>query len=147
MSRFIDQIAAQVAVWDGVTSAPHRFGGTEFLLEGREIGHVHDFGLADIVFSRPLRDQLVAEDQALPHHIYPDSGFISFYVKREPDVEHALWLFKLALLRHWTVLKRRSERHPMLPDIDVVSELAQLKVSPALQAIFDTMLQGQTIED
>ncbi len=147
MSRLIDEIAAQVAVWDGVTSAPHRFGGTEFLLEGREIGHVHGFGLADIVFSRPLRDQLVAEGQALPHHIYPDSGFISFYVKKEPDVQHALWLFRLALLRHWIVLKRKPERHPALPDIDVAGELAQLKPSPALQAIFDGMLQGIATED
>src|SRR5260370_212835 len=142
MSRLIDQIATQVSAWDGVTSAPHRFGGTEFLLEGREIGHVHGFGLADIVFSRPLRDQLVAEGQALPHHIYPDSGFISFYVKKEPDVQRALWLFRLALLRHWIVLQRKPERHPTLPDLDVASELARLELSPALRAIFDGMLQG-----
>ena len=146
MSRLVDRIIKEVGAWDGVTSAPHQFGGTEFRLEGREIGHVHDFGLADIVFSRPLRDELVAEQQALPHHIYPNSTFISFYIKKEPDVQHAIWLFRLALLMDWIVLRRKPERHPALPNIDVADELVRLDLSPALRAIFDEMLQGKASE-
>ena len=146
MSGLVDRIITEVGTWDGVTSVPHQFGGTEFRLEGHEIGHVHDFGLADIDFSRPLRDQLVAEHQAFPHHIYPKSTFVSYYIKKEPDVQHAIWLFRLSLLRHWIVLKRWPESHPALPDIDVVGELAQLELSPALRAIFDAMLQGKVSE-
>ncbi len=46
--------------WPGVTTRIHRFGGTEFTLNAvsghREIGHLHENGLLDIPFSRPLRD-------------------------------------------------------------------------------------------
>ena len=143
MSRLTDEVISQVTAWKGVESAPHRFGGTEFLLAGQEIGHVHDFGLADLVFSRPLRDALVAEGNALPHHIYPKSTFVSFYVEHEPDVEHAVWLFRVSFLLHWIVLRRHAERHPTLPTVDVADEMTRLKLSPALRTLFDDLLQGR----
>jgi Luciferase len=142
MSRLIDKISAQVGNWEGIVSARHRFGGTEFLLEGREIGHVHNFGLVDIGYSRAIRDYLVSENLAEPHHIYPDSALTSFYVNAEKDVEHALWLFRLSFLRHFILLSRRPERHKNLPRIDVDSELARLKLAPDFRRLFDEMLRG-----
>src|SRR5258708_22041804 len=143
MSRLIDKISAQVGNWDGITSAQHRFGGTEFLLEGSETGTVHHFGLVDIGYSRAIRDYLVSENEAEPHHIYPDSALTSFYVNAENDVEHALWLFRLSFLRHYILLSRRPERHQNLPHIDVDSELTRLNLSPALRTRFVDLLHGQ----
>lgn len=31
----------ELLTWGGVTMHPHRFGGTEFQLDGNEIGHLH----------------------------------------------------------------------------------------------------------
>jgi hypothetical protein len=143
MSRLIDKISAQVGTWEGITSARHRFGGTEFLLEGREIGHVHNFGLVDIGYSRPIRDYLVSENLAEPHHIYPDSALTSFNVNVENDVVHALWLFRLSFLRHYILLSRRPERHKNLPKLDVEGELARLKLAPALHTLFVEIRRGQ----
>ena len=44
-----DQIAEAVLGWPGVTAAPHRFGGTEYRLGRREIGHVHGDYLVDVL--------------------------------------------------------------------------------------------------
>lgn len=35
-----EQITQTILTWEGVTASPHRFGGTEFRLGRREIGHI-----------------------------------------------------------------------------------------------------------
>ena len=85
-----------VSNWDGVVTSPHRFGGTEFRLGRREIGHVHGDYQADIAFPLSVRNQLVAERKAEPHHILPKSGWITFRFRNDDDIEHAIELFKLS---------------------------------------------------
>ena len=41
-------IEQEVASWPGVTAAPHRFGGVEFRVGRRELGHLHGNRLADL---------------------------------------------------------------------------------------------------
>jgi hypothetical protein len=87
----------QVALgWEGVTAHPHRFGGTEFRLGRREIGHIHGDALVDIPFPTKLRKELVAAGRAEPHHVLPDSGWISFYIREAQDVERAVELLRLS---------------------------------------------------
>lgn len=88
------QITQAVLSWDGVTAHPHRFGGTEFRLERREIGHIHGDRLVDIPFPRKVRDEVVTTGRAKPHHILPESGWISFYIKNDTDVESAIRLLE-----------------------------------------------------
>jgi hypothetical protein len=38
--------------WEGVTTAPHRFGGVEYRLGTRELGHTHGDHLVDIPFPK-----------------------------------------------------------------------------------------------
>ena len=86
-----------VTSWPGVTAEPHRFGGTEYLLgERREIGHIHGDALVDIPFPTKVRDELVAAGRAQPHHILPESGWISFYLHQPEDVARAIELFRLS---------------------------------------------------
>jgi len=89
------RIAAEVESWPGVESAPHRFGGVEYRFGGREIGHVHGDGLADLPFPMRIRDELVASGQAEPHHILPDSGWVSRWLRAPKDVGTAIALFRL----------------------------------------------------
>ncbi len=77
-----------------ITSRPHRFGGIAYRLGNREIGHVHGDGLVDIPFPTRVRNELVATGQAVPHHILPESGWISLYIRNPEDVEKAIALLR-----------------------------------------------------
>ena len=91
-----DEIVAEVSSWDGVTIATHRFGGTEFRLSRRELGHMHGNYQADIPFPKTLRDNLVSEGKAEPHHILPESGWVTFRLVDLKDVGKAIELFRLS---------------------------------------------------
>jgi luciferase-like monooxygenase len=90
-------IDTAVTGWTGVTAHPHRFGGTEYRFGARrEIGHVHGDSLVDIPFPKKVRDEVVASGRARPHHILPDSGWVSLYLHESADVERAIELFQLS---------------------------------------------------
>ena len=88
------RIKETVGQWDGVTEHVHRFGGTEWRLGRREIGHIHGSFLVDIPFPKKVRDEVVSSGQAEAHHILPDSGWISFYLRQPEDVEQAINLLQ-----------------------------------------------------
>jgi predicted DNA-binding protein (MmcQ/YjbR family) len=79
---------------EGITADSHRFGGTEYRYGKREIGHVHGNYLVDIPFPKKVRNELVSEGLVKPHHILPESGWVSFYIKSNTDVEAAIRLLK-----------------------------------------------------
>jgi hypothetical protein len=89
-----EQIHKTAMSWSGVTARPHRFGGTEYRLERRELGHIHGDHLIDIPFPKSVRDELIAAGLAEPHHILPESGWISFYIKQADQVEVAIALLR-----------------------------------------------------
>ena len=88
------QIMETLLAWDGVAARPHRFGGTEFRLGRREIGHIHGDHLVDIPFPKKVRDEIVAQGLAEPHHIVPKTGWVSFYLREGADVQRAIGLLK-----------------------------------------------------
>jgi hypothetical protein len=79
---------------DGVTSGIHRFGGIEYKLGKREIGHIHSNHLVDIPFPKKIRNEILDRGEAQPHHILPESGWVSVYLYNENDVESAISLLK-----------------------------------------------------
>ena len=87
-------ITEAVTSWPGVTVQPHRFGGVEYAVGRREIGHIHGNHLVDIPFPKKEREEIVAAGRAQPHHILPESGWISFYIRQEEDVEKAITLLR-----------------------------------------------------
>ena len=95
------RITREVASWDGVTVAPHRFGGVEFKLGRRELGHVHGDRLADLPFPIAVRRELVAAGRAEAHHILPQSGWVSLWLRTDADAERAIELFRLNYDRPW----------------------------------------------
>ena len=94
-------IEHEVTSWPGVTVEPHRFGGVEFKVGRRELGHLHGSRLADLPFPVKIREQLVAAGKAQPHHVMPDSGWISFYIHDANDATAAIALFRLNYDRAW----------------------------------------------
>jgi hypothetical protein len=85
-------ITKAVTGWAGVTRKPHRFGGVEYVIGRREIEHIHGDQLVDIPFPKKVRDEIVAAGRAQPHHILPETGWVSFYLREENDVEKAITL-------------------------------------------------------
>ena len=94
MASASETIRSAVSAWPGMSEAPHRFGGVEFLLGKREIGHLHGNVLLDTPFPRKVRDALVAAGEAEPHHVLPQSGWISFRIRSAKDAEAAVGLLR-----------------------------------------------------
>lgn len=113
-----------VSGWERVTTVPHRFGGVEFTLENVEIGHLHSNGMVDIPFTRAVREALVNDGQALPHHILPESGWITFMMTGEKDIAHASRLFRLSYLQ------KRARRDKSFALSSYRQELGELEFSP-----------------
>jgi hypothetical protein len=90
------RITATVTAWEGVESAPHRFGGIEFRVGRRELGHLHGDRIADLPFPRRVRDELIAAGRARPHHVLPDSGWVTTSIASPADAENAIELFRMA---------------------------------------------------
>jgi hypothetical protein len=88
------QIHEVLLKWPGVTAHAHQFGGTEYRLGKREIGHVHGDWLVDIPFPTKVRNEIVASGRAEPHHVLPESGWVSFYLREAADAEQAIELFR-----------------------------------------------------
>src|SRR5258708_12210618 len=92
-----ERIDAALQGWSGITSQPHRFGGTEYRLGRREIGHVHSDSLVDIPFPKTVRHELVTGARAEPHHILPASGWVSIYLRHASDADTPIDLLRPSL--------------------------------------------------
>ncbi len=90
-----ETITETVSGWPGVEVKPHRFNGVEFRVNGHEIGHLHGERLADLPFPVRMRKELVAEGKARVHHVLPQTGWVSYPIRGEEDVEGAIELFGL----------------------------------------------------
>lgn len=88
------QITATVLSWEGMTAEPHRFGGTEYRLGTRGIGHIHGDNLVDIPFPTKVRTELVNAGAAEPHHLLKDTGWVSFYLRQTDDIDRAIALLQ-----------------------------------------------------
>lgn len=88
------QIEQTVTSWEGMSAKAHRFGGREFNLGTREVGHIHGDYMVDIPFPIKVREELVAAGKAELHHLLPDSGWVSYYIRKEEDVHGAIELFE-----------------------------------------------------
>ena len=72
---------------------PHRFGGVEFRLGKRELGHIHREGWADLPFTSRIREMLVETGRAQPHR-FGVRGWVSADLDDE-----AIELFRLSYER------------------------------------------------
>jgi hypothetical protein len=100
-SAAAERIRAEVSAWPNITAKPHRFGGVEFSVGRREIGHLHGGHLLDLPFPMPVHDELIAAGRAEQHHVLPDSGWVSFPIRSDEDVDRAIELLRLNYERPW----------------------------------------------
>jgi hypothetical protein len=96
MSMILEKIKKEILGWPNVTAEQHKFGGVEFRLNKREMGHIHGDRLADLPFPMKTRNDLVKSGRASPHHVMPQSGWVSYWIEKgEEDVAAIIGLFRL----------------------------------------------------
>lgn len=96
MTNILESIEKEILSWPYVTAETHRFGGIEFRLNRREMGHIHGERLADLPFPMEIRNELVNSGRVSPHLVLPQSGWVSYWInKGEEDVPAVVELFKM----------------------------------------------------
>jgi len=89
----VEIVREAVEKWEGVTTHDHRFGGVEFRLGRRELGHLHR-SFADLPFPRRVRDEIVRDRRAQPHHVLPESGWVTVPMRTAADAQNVIDLFR-----------------------------------------------------
>ena len=79
-----------------VTQAAHRFGGTEFQVEGLEFMHHHGPSFLDIRLSKIDQAAALNKRTAIPHRFAPQAGWVSFRIEKAEDLGPAKELIQLA---------------------------------------------------
>ena len=137
VAETVERIIDEVGGWDHVTVGEHRFGGTEFRVGPREIGHVHAWGMLDIAYLKKLRDVLVEAGHTGVHHLLTESGWTTEYVESPDDFEHARWLLRLSYLYHVNVLQKTPAGAEEFADVDVAAELDGMGLTEPVRAAFE----------
>jgi len=137
IKQTVDRLIEDVVSWTGVTVGEHRFGGTEWRVGPREIGHVHAWGMLDIAYLRALRDVLIDEGQTGVHHLLDQSGWTTFYIEHPDDYDHARRLVRLSYLYHVNILKKTPTGAEEYANVDVESELDALDPTEAVRSAFE----------
>ena len=104
----VDAIKREILSWPGVTSQPQRFGGIEFRVGTKEMGHLHGENLVDLplppnIFLASSGNKLMGapkqggetEGSLPPHDAYPESKWVNYWIKGEDDVPQVMALFRL----------------------------------------------------
>ena len=94
----IENIKQKILSWPCATCNPYHFGGVEFRVNKRDMGHIHGEKLADLPFPIEIRKDLIASGKALPHIIYPESRWISYIIHSEEDTPKLADLFRIVFL-------------------------------------------------
>ena len=100
--RAMEMFENAVCRKDAIQRRPHRFGGVGFFVGTTEIGHLHGNGLLDLFVGKSFRTDQVGRGRALPHHVFPESGWVSFWLRSPADIDQALELFDIASMYRTT---------------------------------------------
>jgi hypothetical protein len=112
--ELLAMIERELLDWPGVSKEIH-WGGvrvpptTVYRFGRRQIGHIHDTGVADLTFPREIHDELISDGLAEPHR----GGFpavVSYYIRGPDDVRGAVDLFRMSYERARAAAERRKGR-------------------------------------
>ena len=107
--ELLASIEREVLGWPGVHKDPDRSQVALYRFGGRQIGHVHRDGVADVPFPRALHDELISDGLAEPHR----GGFpavVSYRIRDPEDVPGAVDLFRMSYERAKSAAERREGR-------------------------------------
>src|SRR4051812_46805074 len=91
------EVVQAVNAWPGVTIAADS-RGVCFALNDVSLGHLRWAARLELPLGPEVGERLLAETMARPDPDHPTSGRIVFDVRTPRDVDHAVWLLRLAFL-------------------------------------------------
>lgn len=137
MAFFTRALQQEVLSWPSVSMRPHQFAAKEFRFNGKaEIGHLHLWGTLDIPFPRTIHDALLEANQAEQHRWVPESGWVTFHIRTDADVEHGVWLMRLSYVRY--ALKTVAD-----PDEFLKRESDELRLSSKLASLLAAFMPSK----
>src|SRR5213592_5312146 len=95
-SELFENLKTWILQLPDVTQAAHRFGGTEFQIDGLEFMHHHGPSFLDIRLSKSDQVTVLKSGTALPHRFAPQAGWVSFRIEKPEDLDAAKKLIQLA---------------------------------------------------
>jgi hypothetical protein len=94
----MSEIIKEIKTWEGISIHTHRYGGIEFRIKNKEIGHLHGGGLLDILFDKDTKDELFKNKQISEHHVFKNTGWGSFYICENSDFQEIIHLLKISFM-------------------------------------------------
>ena len=95
-SELYESLKAWILGHANVTTSPHRFGGTEFQVNGLEFMHSHGYAHLDIRLSKEDQQRVLKERKASEHRYAPNAGLVTLKVHSEADTTKAKDIIELA---------------------------------------------------
>ena len=92
---YFDHLEDEFLSWDNTSVSIHKYGGLQFNVGDREVGHLHSNGLLDVALNRQVKEMLSVEGRVNDHHLFKKSGWISFYMRSHDDEAYAIKLLQL----------------------------------------------------
>jgi deferrochelatase/peroxidase EfeB len=109
LKRWISQLPS-------VTQAAHRFGGTEFQVDGLEFMHSHGPSFLDIRLSMKDQAGALKDGKAMPHRFAPQAGWVSFRIENAEDLGPAKELIQAAYENAKASMDAHEARRKSKPD-------------------------------
>jgi Family of unknown function (DUF5519) len=117
--KLLEMVEHEVLGWPGVSKQTGGGGrgrggflvppATVYSFGHRQIGHIHDTGVADLMFPRKIHEELISDGRAEPH----PAGFanvVSYHIREPEDVPKVVELFRMSYKRAKESAARRKER-------------------------------------
>lgn len=136
MGNIIERIKKEILSWPNVAAELHRFGGIEFRVNKREMGHIHGESVADLPFPMKIRNDLVDSGRVSPHHVLPNSGWVSYWIDQDKGQEHevsaVVELFKMRYEQLKPRVQTKQEEHMSLHNqiFDNTKEGGHIAINP-----------------
>jgi hypothetical protein len=106
----LDALTTWIGGLPDVTSGAHRFGGTEFKVEGVEFMHFHGSRHLDIRLSKREQAEVLAAGNAERHMFAPEAGWVTFKIRSEEDIGKAKEIIQLAYKNAKGIIERHRTR-------------------------------------
>lgn len=119
-----------VLAWPEVEKHKYVYGGEEFRLFNRSIGHIHSNGFLDLPFVKDLRVILLEQRCAELHHVHKSTTWICKRIQSIEDIETAK---SLLLLSYWVKGNDYFYRSENAKEF-IMKNLSACKFSPSIFA-------------
>ena len=99
--EWICKFEERIKQMEGVSLSLHSYGGLQFNIGSKELGHMHGNALLDVYVGVKQRDYCITHFACAQHHVLEHSGaWVSLWMKEEKDFHAAVALLEFAYEQH-----------------------------------------------